>query len=176
MSVVREGRKRRSWPAHGVTRAAVAAIVGVALAASSPAVVASQRKSVVTPEIVESLASLINAPSEELAWNDPALELLLGIDSIADADQDDVPDAQDCEPQSILTPTIVLGGRDTGVPNMLFTTGCTTADLIASVTRVAKNHGQFVSGVAHLTKSLITFGVLDEGQKGDIMSAAARSK
>lgn len=186
MSIVRDGKECRSGAARGVRRAACATAVTVivALAASSPAVMASQgthaaakgEETVVTQELVDTLVSLLNASSAGLASNDPALELLLGIDSTADADQDGVPDAVDCEPQSILTPTIVLGRRNTGVPNQFFTSGCTTADLIASVARVAKNHGQFVSGVAHLTKSLITFGVLDESQKGDIMSAAARTK
>ena len=50
-----------------------------------------------------------------------------------DADNDGFADDEDCNPNSITTPTIVIGGIDTGVPNHLFETGCTSSDLIAQI-------------------------------------------
>jgi hypothetical protein len=70
----------------------------------------------------------------------------------------------------------VIGGENTGVTNMLFSTGCTTSDLIAQIQAGAKNHGQFVSGVAHLTNDLAGAGLITGAQKGAIQSAAAHAK
>ena len=68
----------------------------------------------------------------------------------------------------------MIGGIDTGVPNRLFETGCTSSDLIAEIAAGAGNHGAFVSGVAHLTNEWNAAGIISGQQKGAIQSAAAK--
>ena len=69
----------------------------------------------------------------------------------------------------------MIGGNDTGVPNLLFETGCWSSDLIAEIAAGASNHGAFVSGVAHLTNEWKAAGLDHQGQqKGAIQSAAAK--
>ncbi|MHC4979536.1 MAG: hypothetical protein ACYTGT_11015 [Planctomycetota bacterium] len=46
----------------------------------------------------------------------------------ADSDGDGIPDDEDACPDSILTPTIVINGCDSGVTNVLFEDGCTMSD------------------------------------------------
>ena len=86
------------------------------------------------------------------------------------------PDETDCSVHSNFAPTIVIGGANTGVANALFSNGCTTSDLIAHIQEDAKNHGQFVSGVAHLTNGLQAAGLISDADKDAIQSAAARAK
>jgi hypothetical protein len=91
-----------------------------------------------------------------------------------DADSDGVVDDEDCNPNSDLRPTIVIGAINTGVPNTLFENGCTSSDLIARLAASARNHGAFVSAVAHLTNQWVQAGLITGQQKGAIQSAAAR--
>jgi hypothetical protein len=93
-----------------------------------------------------------------------------------DADLDGVADAGDCRVRSDVRPTVIVGTENTGVPNLLFSNGCTISDLIANIHDDAKNHGQFVSGVAHLTNDLKDEGLITGAQKGAIQSAAAQTK
>lgn len=90
-----------------------------------------------------------------------------------DADGDGVPDTQDDCPDSIVDPTVVLGGCDSGVPNTVFPNGCTVSDRIQQCAVAAENHGQFVSCVAHLTNEVKKAGVITGQQKGAIQSCAA---
>jgi hypothetical protein len=92
-----------------------------------------------------------------------------------DADGDGVPDAQDDCPQSILTPTVVIDGCDSGVANTTFPTGCTISDRVQECADGAQNHGSFVSCVADLTNELKTAGVITGQQKGAIQSCAAQA-
>ena len=103
-------------------------------------------------------------------------ELLHDVGWFPDADGDLIDDAGDCDTSSDLRPTIVVGSIDTGVPNFLFTTGCTGSDLIAAIAAAAGNHGGFVSGVAHLTNDWNKADLISGQQKGAIQSAAAKSK
>src|SRR5262249_51192030 len=59
----------------------------------------------------------------------------------ADIDGDGVPDQADQCPNSILTQTVIIGRYNSGVPNDLFSTGCSISDLIAQAATSAKNHG-----------------------------------
>lgn len=68
-----------------------------------------------------------------------------------DADGDGVPDAEDHCPSSIATPTVIIDGCDSGSANVLVGDGCTLADRVDECAAAARNHGQFVSCVAHLT-------------------------
>lgn len=86
------------------------------------------------------------------------LELLRDVGCFPDADLDGVADNLDCEPNSELALTVVVDGCDSGVPNALFASGCTISDLIAHIGATARNHGKFVSGVAHLGEALVANG------------------
>jgi hypothetical protein len=107
---------------------------------------------------------------------DLTLELLRDLGWYPDADSDGVPDASDCNPNSSRPATIHVDDNDSGVPDVLFSNGCTVTDLISALFAEAKNHGQFVSGVAHLTNSLVDNGVITGQQKGAIQSTAAHTK
>lgn len=122
------------------------------------------------PAINADLTHKLTAP------DDLTLELLRDVGWFADKDLDGVADGGDCEASSNLSPTIVIGGENTGVANFLFSTGCTVSDLIAHIADDAKNHGQFVSGVSHLTNDLKQQGLITGAEKGAIQSAAAHAK
>ncbi len=94
---------------------------------------------------------------------------------VQDFDGDGVPDDVDCNPNSDLSPTVVIDGIDTGVPNTLFDDGCTIADGIAAIAAAASNHGQFVSGVAKYLNDLKKAGVITAQQKSAIQKAAAKA-
>jgi len=96
----------------------------------------------------------------------------------SDSDGDGVPDDEDECSDSDLSPTVVIDGCDSGVPNsfnILGTNGCTISDLIGQIADGASNHGQFVSGVSGLTNQLKKAGVITGRQKGAIQSCAGQS-
>jgi len=109
-------------------------------------------------------------PPEDLTLN-----LLRDVGWFADADLDGVADDVDCEPNSNFSPTVVVGGCDSGVPNFLFTTGCTLSDRIAHLAAAAKNHGDFVSAVADLLNQLKKDGLITGAQKGSLQSCSANA-
>jgi hypothetical protein len=92
-----------------------------------------------------------------------------------DADGDGIPDYDDCNPNSDLRPTIVVGGINTNVPNTLFPGGCTSSDLLTQIQGSATNHGDFVAGAALLTNDWVRQGIITGRQKGAIENAVARS-
>jgi hypothetical protein len=94
---------------------------------------------------------------------------------LLDTDGDGVVDTDDNCPNSIASPTIVLNGCDSGVPNTVFPSGCTISDLIAACAEGAINHGQFVSCVSHVTNDLKKAGTITGQQKGAIQSCAAQA-
>src|SRR5512139_2941060 len=65
-----------------------------------------------------------------------------------------------------VAPTVIIGGIDSGVPNLLLSSGSTISDLIALAAIEAENHGQFVSSVAAVTNDLVKNGVISGSQKG----------
>jgi hypothetical protein len=62
------------------------------------------------------------------------------------------------------------------VPNTLLSNGCTISDRIRQCASGARNHGAFVSCVAHLTKQLVRSGAITGIQKDAIMSCAGSSR
>jgi len=127
------------------------------------------RNLLMEPAINPDLTHNLKAP------DDLTLELLRDIGWFPDADLDGSADNFDCEPNSNLAPTVVIGGCSSGVPNTLFTSGCTISDLIAHIAANSKNHGKFVSGVAQLGDSLVTAGIITSAQKDAMQSCAAGS-
>jgi hypothetical protein len=129
----------------------------------------ASRNLLMEPAINGDLTHKVKAP------DDLTFELLRDIGwTFPDADGDDVADDEDCNPNSDVRPTIIIGGIDTGVPNTVFENGCSMADLIAQLAASAGNHGQFVSAVANLTNQWVEQGLITGQQKGAIQSAAAR--
>ncbi len=127
----------------------------------------ASRNLLMEPAINGDLTHNVKAP------DDLTLELLRDVGWFPDADLDGLADDFDCEPNSNLAPTVVIEGCNSGVPNFLFTSGCTLSDLIAHIAAGASNHGQFVSGVSHLTNDLKKAGLITGAQKGAIQSCAA---
>jgi streptogramin lyase len=74
-----------------------------------------------------------------------------------------------------LSATVVIGGCNSGVTNTVLTSGRTISDLIAECAKGARNHGQFVSCVAHVTNELKETGTISGQQKGAIQSCAAQA-
>ncbi len=130
----------------------------------------ASRNLLMEPSINGDLTHVVKAP------NDLTFELFRDIGwRFPDADNDGVVDDEDCNPNSNLSPTVVIGGNNSGVPNTLFSNGCTISDVIAQIAASSTNHGEFVSGVAEYTNSLVRSGVITGKQKGAIQSAAAKA-
>jgi hypothetical protein len=131
------------------------------------------RNQLMEPSINADLTHSVTEPE------DLSLALMRDVGWFADADLDGIADEVDCSPNSDRRPTIIINGCDTGVPNTFFPTGpnagCSISDLIRRLAANAKNHGDFVSGVAHLTNDLRNDGLITGSQKDAIMSCAAGS-
>jgi hypothetical protein len=91
------------------------------------------------------------------------------------SDGDGVPDGEDECIGSSPSPTVVIGGCDSGVPNTVFPNGCKISDRIAQLAVGAKNHGQFVSRVAQFLNELVRQGVITDAQKDAIQSCAGQA-
>ncbi|MGH9871576.1 MAG: PA domain-containing protein [Pyrinomonadaceae bacterium] len=129
----------------------------------------ARRNLLMEPAINGDLTHNLKAP------DDLTLELLRDVGWFADADLDGLADDLDCEPNSNLAPTVVVDGCDSGVPNTLFTSGCTISDLIAHIAATSRNHGKFVSGVAHLGEALVAAGIITDAQKDAMQSCAGQA-
>ncbi len=127
----------------------------------------ARRNLLMEPAINADLTHNVKAP------DDLTLELFRDVGWFADTDLDGVANELDCSPNSDLRPTIIIGECDSGVTNTLFSNGCTISDLIAQIAANSSNHGNFVSGVAHLTNELKNAGLITGSQKGAIQSCAA---
>lgn len=92
-----------------------------------------------------------------------------------DPDDDGVPDEDDECPDSDTGDVVVIAGCDTGVVNVLFPRGCTILDEVYICGEQARNHGEFVSCMAHLTNDLRDQGVITGQEKGEIMRCAAQA-
>jgi hypothetical protein len=106
---------------------------------------------------------------------DLTLPLFRDIGWAPDADLDGIVDSLDQCANSNLAATVAIGTCNSGVPNTFFTSGCSINDLIAGCAVGAKNHGAFVSCVAHLTNDLKGSGIISGSQKGAIQSCAGGS-
>ena len=94
---------------------------------------------------------------------------------VIDTDGDGIADDDDACPNSDLSATVVIDGCDSGVDNTLGTDGCTLSDLFGMCVEGSKNHGQFVSCVAHLTNDLKKAGIITGAEKGAITSCAGQA-
>ncbi|HYG82270.1 MAG TPA: PA domain-containing protein, partial [Pyrinomonadaceae bacterium] len=122
---------------------------------------------IMEPSINGDLPHIVSAPQ------DLTLSLMRDIGWYEDRDLDMISADADCDDTSDFSPTVVIAGCDTGVPNMVFTDGCTLSDKIQAIGAGASNHGDFVSGVSHLTNALKKAGHITGAQKSAIQSCAA---
>ena len=94
-----------------------------------------------------------------------------------DHDGDGIYDYEDDCPESNLKDYVVIGDACvTDVENHLLPSGCTINDLLTECGENPRNHGQYVSCVAHLTNQLKKDGFITGAEKGRIQSCAARNK
>ena len=107
--------------------------------------------------------------------SDLTLAQMRDIGWFADADNDGFANQPDECDGSILSPTVVVAGTDTGIENLLFTTGCTMNDYLAAAAADARNHGQFVSAVAHVGNAWRDAGFITQDERNTIHNAAAKS-
>lgn len=98
------------------------------------------------------------------------------VDPSNDADGDGVCGEVDECANSILSTTVTIADCDSGVANMRLENGCSMADEIAKAAAAARNHGDFVSSVAHLTNEWKKAGLITGNEKGRIQSCAAEAK
>jgi hypothetical protein len=127
----------------------------------------ASRNQLMEPAINPDLTSSVQ-PSEDLT-----LPLMTDIGWFSD--QDGVPDGADSCLGSSPSPTVIIDGCNSNVPNTLFTNGCKISDQIAACAAGASNHGGFVSCVSHTTNALKKAGVISGAQKGAIQSCAAQA-
>lgn len=71
--------------------------------------------------------------------------------------------------------SIVIGNCDTGVADQVIGDSYTISDQIAECAENARNHGKFVSCVAHLTNNLKKIGIITWREKHKILSCAAKA-
>jgi hypothetical protein len=83
------------------------------------------------------------------------------IQQLVDTDEDGVPDASDQCP-------------NTPAGEVVNAAGCSISQLVPA-SWPWKNHGEYVSAVTHVAGEFMAQGLITEAQKGEIVSAAARS-
>ena len=96
----------------------------------------------------------------------------------ADSDDDGVIDDEDHCPNSDQRPKVDVNGNAPGVTsidNVLVEHGCTIQDLVNECAAHAKNHGQYVSCIAHLANDLRKAGIITNKQSSEMKSSAAQS-
>ncbi len=104
---------------------------------------------------------------------DLTLPLLRDIGWFPDEDNDGVSDdADQCHGTDLTAATVVIGGRDSGVPNPLFSTGCTITDQVNKCSVANPKDSDFRNCVNDLTKSLRAAGIINEQQRDAIKKAA----
>ena len=108
-------------------------------------------------------------PDDEDAFPDDPTEW-------ADTDGDGVGDNADLNDNSDLRDTVVVGGCDTGVLNLVDEEGLCIQDYINEIEAAEyRNHGQYVSTVSHFAEDLLDYGAITEDEADTIVSCAARS-
>jgi hypothetical protein len=82
-------------------------------------------------------------------------------------------------PDSDLRETIIIGGCDTSVENLLFDGvsdgGCTMSDFIDECKQKSRRHGRFVKCVAHLANDWKNKGLIRGREKGAIQRCAGQA-
>lgn len=95
-----------------------------------------------------------------------------------DADNDGVPDNVDQCCNSDLRPKVDVNGAQPGVTsinNTVNAQGCSIQDLVNQCANGVKNHGQYVSCIAHLANSLAKSHTITKSQATEMKTGAAQS-
>jgi hypothetical protein len=129
----------------------------------------ARRNLLMEPAINGDLTHNLTAP------DDLTLELMRDVGWFPDADLDGKADSLDCEPNSDLRATVNVQSCDSGVPNTLFSSGCTISDLISHIAANSSNHGKFVAQTAKLMAFLVNQGTITNVQKDAIMTCVGAS-
>jgi hypothetical protein len=104
------------------------------------------------------------------------LAYLWAVDVEQDTDGDGMPDSEDEIPDSIMDPTVHVGGVDSGVENRVDERGRTIADEIALLgdPGAARNQGQYVSRFGRLVVELRRDGRISRSESQALHAAAIR--
>lgn len=92
-----------------------------------------------------------------------------------DSDGDGILDSDDACTESDLSASVVIGGNDSGVGNLLLDGGCTISDTIMLIQADAEKHGKVVSGVSHFLNHLKDSDLISGKEKGALQSATANT-
>ena len=92
---------------------------------------------------------------------------------MTDKDADGLADDKDSCPASSMT-LVTVGTCTTSVPEHLFSNGCSIGDTLAQMAAASENHGAFLSDATHWLTELRRGGVIDNKQRGEIVSCAAK--
>ncbi len=108
---------------------------------------------------------------------DLTLSLLRDLGWFADEDNDAITDdADQCHGTDLTAATVVIKGIDSGVPNPLFSTGCTIKDLVNKCAAANPKDSRFRHCVNDLTKQLRNDGIITQEQRNAIRKAANGGK
>jgi hypothetical protein len=129
----------------------------------------ASRNQLMEPAINGDLTHSVQPPE------DLTLPLMRDIGWFPDTDVDGLANSFDACPASNFEDTVSIDGNDTGVQNVLFTSGCTISDLVANVAAGAGNHGGFVSGMNSLLKALEDAGIITKNERKRMHGAAAHA-
>ena len=92
-----------------------------------------------------------------------------------DSDTDGLTDPRDRCPDSMLSPTVMLGGCDSGVPDRLDEFGCTLTDDLLSFLEPSTRRGEQIRRARDWLEQRIEEGTLDRQHRGVILACLARS-
>ncbi len=126
-----------------------------------------------TPLSFDTLTVVARNSTDPTVSNSARVGLAIGV---PDRDNDGVPDDRDLCPDSNRSATIVIDNNDSGVQNNKLADGCYQLDLIGRVAAEARNHGDFVSGIAQLTNGWKRDGLITGNEHGAIQRSAARAR
>lgn len=92
-----------------------------------------------------------------------------------DDDNDGVPNTEDHCPNSDLREFVDVGNGPTSVENTVDEEGCSIQDLVNQAMASARNHGQYVSAIAHLANDLRKSGEITNRESTILKTGAAKS-
>lgn len=122
--------------------------------------------------------SLNSRPNGEQLTNFDALGVVTAAYPLLspDSDGDGFADAEDACMTSSDTSTVMVGGVDSRVPNILLGDGCTITDLMDIAVEETQHHGEFVREVTLIAKELVKEGAIDSRERYLMIKAALKSK
>jgi hypothetical protein len=98
-------------------------------------------------------------------------------EEVLDSDGDGINDDMDEVPNSIMTPTVVIGGVDSGVTNRVNATGVSLADRFTGLGEIPdhKNSGKFLAKAKQLSNQLFKAGLVTRKESRQLADAALKA-